>query len=306
MWQKSRRRNGQCVSSSWLRECIGMPRSIIFGNAKKKSPICIHMKFFSHFGRVLAKQQRLCENRRRARDRYRGSLTYTIHSMPKDCMYDWWLPHFVFRKETQNQQRWFDSLTRVTAEACCCCFYDTIMLIFIDWIENLPCCCMHRRNLTTTFDEGLIRTCRRPRFSAFEIVLRQSAKTDIRTICVVCCCCCNGEKGEQRRRQGGRGEYVWELDGDTTLFVHALCALPLRFPKLNKILIQSTSSSSSAWPSELGSCTTTTITTFAVDNVQLTKQNLASFLTLFVCFCWSWFDLTVWVELLFLFSKASK
>jgi hypothetical protein len=35
----------------------------------------------------------------------------------------------------------------------------------------------------TTFELGLTRTCRRPRFSAFEIVLRQSANTDMRTIC---------------------------------------------------------------------------------------------------------------------------
>ena len=41
---------------------------------------------------------------------------------------------------------------------------------------------MHRRNLTTTFDEGRINTCLLPRFSALEIVLRQSANTDIRTI----------------------------------------------------------------------------------------------------------------------------
>lgn len=50
---------------------------------------------------------------------------------------------------------------------------------------DVPCCCMHRRNLTTTFEEGRIRTCLRPRFSALEIVLRQSARTDIRTIWTV-------------------------------------------------------------------------------------------------------------------------
>ena len=39
------------------------------------------------------------------------------------------------------------------------------------------------RNLTTTLEEGRMRTCLLPRFSALVIVLRQSASTDIRTIC---------------------------------------------------------------------------------------------------------------------------
>ena len=34
----------------------------------------------------------------------------------------------------------------------------------------------------TTLEEGRMRTCRRPRFSALLIVLRQSASTDMRTI----------------------------------------------------------------------------------------------------------------------------
>ena len=57
------------------------------------------------------------------------------------------------------------------------------------WLNyfNLPCCCMHRRNLMTTLEAGRIRTCLRPRFSALEIVLRQSASTDMRTIfCELC------------------------------------------------------------------------------------------------------------------------
>ena len=37
--------------------------------------------------------------------------------------------------------------------------------------------------MTTTLDEGRMRTCLLPRFSALVIVLRQSASTDIRTIC---------------------------------------------------------------------------------------------------------------------------
>lgn len=46
---------------------------------------------------------------------------------------------------------------------------------------------MHRRNLMTTLEAGRIRTCLRPRFSALEIVLRQSASTDMRTIfCELC------------------------------------------------------------------------------------------------------------------------
>ena len=47
---------------------------------------------------------------------------------------------------------------------------------------NLPCCCICWRNLTTTLEEGRMRTCLLPRFSALVIVLRQSASTDIRTI----------------------------------------------------------------------------------------------------------------------------
>ena len=60
----------------------------------------------------------------------------------------------------------------------CCAGCD----VWQDKTRNLPCCCMHLRNLMTTFEEGRIMTCRRPRFSALEIVLRQSASTDIRTI----------------------------------------------------------------------------------------------------------------------------
>jgi hypothetical protein len=33
-------------------------------------------------------------------------------------------------------------------------------------------------------EEGRIRTCRRPRFSALEIVFKQSAKTDMRTMMI--------------------------------------------------------------------------------------------------------------------------
>jgi len=41
---------------------------------------------------------------------------------------------------------------------------------------------MHARNLTMTLEEGRMRTCLFPRFSALVIVFRQSASTDIRTI----------------------------------------------------------------------------------------------------------------------------
>ena len=47
---------------------------------------------------------------------------------------------------------------------------------------NLPCCCICWRNLTTTLEEGRMRTCLLPRFWALVIVLIQPASTDIRTI----------------------------------------------------------------------------------------------------------------------------
>lgn len=47
---------------------------------------------------------------------------------------------------------------------------------------NAPCSCIFCKNLTTTLLLGRIRTCRRPRFSALEMVFKQSARTDMRTI----------------------------------------------------------------------------------------------------------------------------
>ena len=61
----------------------------------------------------------------------------------------------------------------------------------------LPFFCITCRNLTTTFEEGLRRTCLLPRFSAFDIVFRQSASADILVILIEynqknnhrqCCC----------------------------------------------------------------------------------------------------------------------
>ena len=47
---------------------------------------------------------------------------------------------------------------------------------------NVPCFCIKDKNLTMTLDEGRIKTWRLPRFSALLMLLRQSFKTEIRTI----------------------------------------------------------------------------------------------------------------------------
>lgn len=51
-----------------------------------------------------------------------------------------------------------------------------------DFRPNVPCSCIFCKNLMMTLLLGRINTCRRPRFSALDIVLRQSARTDMRTI----------------------------------------------------------------------------------------------------------------------------
>lgn len=45
-----------------------------------------------------------------------------------------------------------------------------------------PFFCITCRNLTTTFEQGRMSTCRFPRFSALEMVFRVSASTPMRTI----------------------------------------------------------------------------------------------------------------------------
>lgn len=47
---------------------------------------------------------------------------------------------------------------------------------------NVPCFCMICRNLMTTFDDGRSITCRFPRFSALDSVLRASPSTLMRTM----------------------------------------------------------------------------------------------------------------------------
>jgi hypothetical protein len=65
---------------------------------------------------------------------------------------------------------------------------------FKSFIDYLPCSCIFCKNLMTTLLLGRIKTCRRPRFSALEIVFRVSARTEMRTIC----------KGNQEESNGMR------------------------------------------------------------------------------------------------------
>jgi hypothetical protein len=67
---------------------------------------------------------------------------------------------------------------------------ENFELANVSWKESMeknwkgigPFFCITWRNLTITFEEGLIITWRFPRFSAFDIVLRQSARTLILVI----------------------------------------------------------------------------------------------------------------------------
>ena len=53
---------------------------------------------------------------------------------------------------------------------------------YIDHHHHSPFFCITSKNLTITLDDGLMSTCFLPRSSAFEIVLRASANTLIRTM----------------------------------------------------------------------------------------------------------------------------
>lgn len=48
--------------------------------------------------------------------------------------------------------------------------------------ENIPCFCMTRKNLMITLEEGLIKTCLLPVFSALLIAFKASAKTEVLVI----------------------------------------------------------------------------------------------------------------------------
>lgn len=51
-------------------------------------------------------------------------------------------------------------------------------------MKYIPCFCMTLKNLMITFEEGLIKTCLLPVFSALLIALRASAKTEL--LVIVC------------------------------------------------------------------------------------------------------------------------
>lgn len=48
--------------------------------------------------------------------------------------------------------------------------------------KSIPCFCMTLKNLTITLDEGLIKTCLLPAFSALLMALRVSLRTEVLTI----------------------------------------------------------------------------------------------------------------------------
>ena len=50
---------------------------------------------------------------------------------------------------------------------------------------DLPCLCMTWRNLTMTLEDGLMRTCLFPAFSALLMAFRQSLRTEVLTIFAV-------------------------------------------------------------------------------------------------------------------------
>lgn len=52
---------------------------------------------------------------------------------------------------------------------------------------DVPCFCMTERNLMMTLEDGRIKTCRFPAFSALLMLFRQSLRTDVRTILTVLC-----------------------------------------------------------------------------------------------------------------------
>ena len=49
-------------------------------------------------------------------------------------------------------------------------------------VGDIPCFCITLRNLTMTLEEGRIRTCRFPDFSALLMALSASLRTEVLTI----------------------------------------------------------------------------------------------------------------------------
>lgn len=64
-----------------------------------------------------------------------------------------------------------------------------------------PCFCMTERNLITTLEEGRMRTCRLPRFSALNIFLRASLRTLMRTMVS----CLTSQHSQQQGYEEERG-----------------------------------------------------------------------------------------------------
>ena len=56
----------------------------------------------------------------------------------------------------------------------------------IGTLQDIPCFCITLRNLTMTFELGLIMTWRIPAFSALLMELRASLRTLVRTMIAVC------------------------------------------------------------------------------------------------------------------------
>lgn len=70
---------------------------------------------------------------------------------------------------------------------------------------NVPCFCMICRNLMTTFDDGRSITCRLPRFSALDSVLRASPSTLMRTMTKRTCDEAAGAGRKNEEQEGCRG-----------------------------------------------------------------------------------------------------
>jgi len=49
---------------------------------------------------------------------------------------------------------------------------------------GIPCCCITLKNLTMTLEEGLMRTCLLPAFSALLMAFKQSLRTEVLTILI--------------------------------------------------------------------------------------------------------------------------
>ena len=87
-----------------------------------------------------------------------------------------------------------------------------------------PCFCMHCKNLTMTLEDGRISTWRFPRFSALERVLRQSARTDMRTMVEFTCW---GVDKAVRGGWGGGVSEVWKWAKGETIGAGGGAALGL-------------------------------------------------------------------------------